>query len=267
MVQTAQWMGLDRRRRVRSCSGAARGRPQPPRRMDRGAARRRARRRPCGPSPRPRPGRGHQAGHVPTCCTGRRRTCSTPGAGPGQHRRRGPRHRPRHGAPRPGRVRPERLPIGQNVAWRRWMEIASSSRRIPTSCGSCSTCRLDPRRSSTPPSPVSRHGCRPSATSSPGAPPPSARSRRADPGRRADRAQRAETRLGYRLNRPTPRRSSGATQRNPDRASWSAPRNVDAGGRAHAPLRVVAGAATRWVWIPGKAALDARRLLQRWTMP
>ena len=46
--------------------------------------------------------------------------------------------------------------------------------------------------------------------------------------------------------------------RNP--ANWNAPTEALRTADAHHSLSVIASAATRWVWIPGKAAPDLRRL-------
>ena len=71
--------------------------------------------------------------------------------------------------------------------------------------------------------------------------------------------QRAEARLGYRLEQSHTAAvvwSDDAESSQLERAAEALVRTAD----AHHPLSVIASAATRWVWIPGKAAPDLRRL-------
>ncbi len=75
--------------------------------------------------------------------------------------------------------------------------------------------------------------------------------------------QRAEARLGYNLE-----------QTHTAAVVWTEETQFDSSqlervtealtrvAEAHAPLSVIAGAGTRWVWIPGKVATDDRRLVQ-----
>ena len=71
--------------------------------------------------------------------------------------------------------------------------------------------------------------------------------------------QRAEARLGYRLEQSHTAAvvwSDDAESSQLERATEALVRTTD----THHPLSVVASAATRWVWIPGKAAPDVRHL-------
>ena len=71
--------------------------------------------------------------------------------------------------------------------------------------------------------------------------------------------QRAEARLGYRLEQFHTAAvvwSDDAESSQLERATEALVRTAD----THHPLSVIASAATRWVWIPGKAAPDLRRL-------
>ena len=71
--------------------------------------------------------------------------------------------------------------------------------------------------------------------------------------------QRAEARLGYNLEQT----HTAAVVWSDDPESSQLERATEALVRAadtHHPLSVIASAATRWVWIPGKAAPDLRRL-------
>ena len=71
--------------------------------------------------------------------------------------------------------------------------------------------------------------------------------------------QRAEARLGYNLEQTHTAAvvwSDDPESSQLERATEALVRTAD----AHHPLSVIASAATRWVWIPGKAAPDLRRL-------
>ncbi len=75
--------------------------------------------------------------------------------------------------------------------------------------------------------------------------------------------QRAEARLGYNLEQThtaavvwSEESQSDSSQL--ERATEALTRIAD----VHAPLSVIAGAGTRWVWIPGEIAPDDRRLIQ-----
>ena len=75
--------------------------------------------------------------------------------------------------------------------------------------------------------------------------------------------QRAEARLGYKLEQTHTAAVVWSDELQSDsslleRATEALTRIAD----AHAPLSVIAGAGTRWVWIPGKVAPDDRRLLE-----
>jgi DNA-binding PucR family transcriptional regulator len=75
--------------------------------------------------------------------------------------------------------------------------------------------------------------------------------------------QRAEARLGYKLEQT--HTAAVVWSDEPQSDSSLLERAIEALTRiadAHAPLSVIAGAGTRWVWIPGKVAPDDRRLLQ-----